>query len=134
MPWADYIRQRLAAVGYCAQAILEELRERGYMGGYDTVKRFVRPLRAEAMIQATMRFETLPGRQGQADWGQCWTWIGGKRVQVHLFVLTLGCSRRMFAMVTRDEKLETFIRCHVEAFDHFGGIPYEMSPPMIKVL
>ncbi len=125
-PWADYIRQRLAAVGYCAQAILEELRERGYTGGYDAVKRFIRPLRKEARIQATMRFETPPGRQGQADWGQCWSWIGGRRLQVHLFVLALGYSRRMFSVATRDEKLGTFIRCHTEAFDHFGGIPQEI--------
>ncbi|MCE5281044.1 MAG: IS21 family transposase [Deltaproteobacteria bacterium] len=125
-PWADYIRQRLAAVGYCAQAILEELRERGYTGGYDAVKRFIRPLRKEAQIQATIRFETPPGRQGQADWGQCWTWIGGRRLQVHLFVLALGYSRRMFSVATRDEKLGTFIRCHTEAFDHFGGIPQEI--------
>jgi len=37
----DYILRRLAAVGFCAQAIFEELRVRGYTGSYDVVKRFV---------------------------------------------------------------------------------------------
>ena len=69
-PYQEYILQRLAAVGYCAQAIFEELQGRGYRGSYQTIKRFVGPLRQEAEIEATVRFETPPGQQGQADWGQ----------------------------------------------------------------
>lgn len=42
-PYKEYIRQRLASVGYYAQSIFEELQERGYTGGYDTVKKYVRP-------------------------------------------------------------------------------------------
>ena len=52
----------VAAVGYCAQAVFEELRVRGYTGGYDTVRRFVGPLREEANLEETVRFETPPGR------------------------------------------------------------------------
>ena len=51
-PYKDYILRRLAAVRYCAQAIFEELRVRGYTGSYDLIKRFVSPLRAEASIEA----------------------------------------------------------------------------------
>lgn len=47
-PFESFIRERLAAVGYCARSIFEELQGRGYMGSYDAVKRFVSPLRAEA--------------------------------------------------------------------------------------
>jgi transposase len=97
-PYEDYILERLAAVGYCAQSIFEELGIRGYTGSYDMVKRFVSPLRAEALIEATVRFETPPRRQGQSDWGQCWTTLGGKTTKIHLFVLTLGFSRRMLSM------------------------------------
>lgn len=121
-----YIRQRLAAVGFCAQAIFEELRERGYSGSYSTVRRFIQPLREEAQREATVRFETPPGQQAQVDWGQAWVILGGKHVKVHLFVMTLGYSRKMFALATRDEKLPTFIACHLEAFDCFGGVPHEL--------
>lgn len=124
--WKDFIRQRLPAVGYCAQAVFEELRTLGFEGSYDTVKRFVHPLREAMKVEATVRFETPPGRQGQVDWGQCWTGLGGRRARVHLFVFTLGYSRRLFARATRDEKLATFLNCHVEAFDHFGGIPHDI--------
>lgn len=125
-PYRQYILQRLAAVGYCAQAIYEELQVRGYPGSYDIVKRFVSPLRREAEIEATVRFETPPGQQGQADWGQCWTIIAGKRVKVHLFVLTLGYSRRMYAVATSDEKMPAFLRSHEEAFEHLGGVTHEI--------
>ena len=122
----DFIKTRLEAVGYCAQSIFEELRERGYRGGYDTVRRFIKPLREEAFAEPTLRYETPPGRQGQADWGQCWTSLGGKRSRIHLFVMTLGYSRKHFAKSTEDEKLPTFLTCHKEAFDHFGGVPHEI--------
>ncbi len=125
-PHKSYILKRLAAVGYCAQAIYEELRVMGYRGSYDVIKRFVSPLRKEAEIEATVRFETPPGRQGQADWGQCWTMIADKRVKVHLFVLTLGYSRRMYAVATVDEKMPAFLRSHEEAFEFLGGVPHEI--------
>ncbi|NTU51539.1 MAG: IS21 family transposase [Candidatus Aminicenantes bacterium] len=125
-PHREYILQRLAAVGYCAQAIYEELQVRGYQGSYDIVKRFVSPLRKEADIEATVRFETPPGRQGQADWGQCWTIVAGRRVKVHLFVLTLGYSRRMYAVATADEKMPAFLRSHEEAFEFLGGVTHEI--------
>jgi len=131
-PFREYILQRVAAVGYCGQAVFEELRVRGYTGGYDTVRRFVGPLREEANLEATVRFETPPGRQGQADWGQCWTMVGGKRTKVHLFVLTLGYSRRMYAVAAADEKMPAFLRSHEEAFEFLGGVPHEIIYDNLK--
>jgi transposase len=125
-PYKDFIRQRLAAVGYCARSIYEELVDQGYPGSYDTVKLFVRPLRREAQAVATVRFETPPGKQAQVDWGQCWSVLAGKRFKVHLFVMTLGYSRRMFATGTWNEQLPTFLRSHEDAFDHFGGLTHEI--------
>jgi len=131
-PYKSYILQRLAAVGYCARSIYEELQARGFPGCYDTVKRFVSPLRTGVFQEATMRFETPPGRQGQADWGQCWTTIAGKGVKVHLFVMTLGYSRRLYAEATLDEKLPSFLRCHEAAFAHLGGVPHEIVYDNLK--
>jgi transposase len=52
--------------------------------------------------------------------------IGAKRTKVHLFVLTLGYSRRMYAVATADEKLSAFLRSHEEAFEFLGGVPHEI--------
>ena len=68
---AAYLRQRAAEVGYSARVLFQELRQRQYRGSYETVKRFVRPLR-EKQLQAAVtrtRFETPPGLRGQIDWG-----------------------------------------------------------------
>jgi len=51
------------AVGYCDRSVFEEIQGRDYQGSYDAVKRFVNPLRKEAFPEATVRFETPPGRQ-----------------------------------------------------------------------
>lgn len=125
-PYYDYIHRRLPAVGYCARSIYEEIHQRGYNGSYDTVKIYVRPLRKQAATKATVRFETPAGKQGQVDWGQCWTLLAGKRMKIHIFVMTLSYSRRLYATATFDEKLPTFIKCHEKAFDHFGGLPHEL--------
>ena len=114
-PYEEHIRQRLPAGGL-VRPIFEELRPKGY-GGYATVRRLC-TLREEAP-GGTVRFET---RQQQArSMGAV-----GRRlphsVSVHLFVMTLGYSRRLFARGTLDEKLPTFIGCHEAAFEHFGGM------------
>ena len=62
---AEYVRRRAAEVGYSAQVLFQELRRRQYRDSYETVERFVRPLR-ETQLQAAAtrtRFETRPGRQ-----------------------------------------------------------------------
>jgi len=71
-PHAEYLRERAERVDYSAQILLQELRPRGYRGSYETVKLFVRPLRALRLAaeRALIRFETPPGRQSQIDWGQ----------------------------------------------------------------
>ena len=95
-PHAAYLRRRAAEVGYSAQVLFQELRRRQYAGSYETVKRFVRPLR-ETQLHAAVtrtRFETPPGLQSQIDWGQARVWLGAQREIRHIFVLTLGFSRR----------------------------------------
>ncbi len=68
-PYADHLRERASRVGYSAQILFQELRQRGYRGSYDTVKLFVQPLRAAQLgaERALRRFETPPGQQSQID-------------------------------------------------------------------
>jgi transposase len=94
----------------------------GYEGSYPTVQRFVRTLRTAAQPeQATMRYETEPAEQAQVDWGMIGVWIGETRVKVHLFVMVLGFSRRIFARAYEHEKLGNLLDGHEAAFGHFGG-------------
>jgi transposase len=127
-PYLDYIQRRGMEVDYNAYRIFQELQAQGYAGGYEMVKLAVRPLRAERdrLAEATLRFETAPGRQAQVDWGTTWAQIGEQRVRVQLFVMVLGYSRRLYVEFTRNQTLGSLLACHQQAFDWFGGLTEEI--------
>lgn len=74
-----------------------ELQGLGFSGGVQQVRRAIRPWRAEVRwaAVATIRYETGPGEQAQVDFGQLRIWLGERGERVHLFVVTLGYSRRL---------------------------------------
>lgn len=120
----EYLLKRAPMVGYSARILYQELvANRGYRGSYDTVKLFIRPLRQllEQAERTQVRFETPAGLQSEVDWGQARVWFGQKPVEVHLFVLTLGYSRRSFYCAMAREKLGEFLEAHERAFEYFGG-------------
>lgn len=124
-----WLTERAPQVGYSAQILFQELRaSRGYVGGYDTVRNAVRPLRVEATVAALTqrRFETGPGEQAQVDWGQVRTRFGAEPVEVHIFVMTLGYSRRAWAEGYRNERLGALLAAHEHAFAHFCGTTAEI--------
>jgi len=115
-------------VDYRAQVLYQEIKDQGYQGSYWPVRVFVRPFRDEQrrLAEATIRFETAPGQQAQVDWGSLLVLIGGQLIRIRIFVYVLGFCRRLFAKATLNEKIETLIDCHHEAFDHFGGRTQEI--------
>jgi len=121
---ARFLHARAPEVQYSARILFQELRQaHGYRGSYETVKRFVRPLRTaeQAAERATVRFETPPGQQSQIDWGQARIHFRSRPVILHVFILTLGYSRRSFHEPCVGETLSQFLDAHERAFDYFGG-------------
>ena len=112
---ADVVRQELAT-------------EHGITVSLRTVERAVVGLRRElaAEARATVRFETPPGRQLQIDFGATGVVIGEEVVRVHLFVATLGCSRRNFVAAFRHERQTAWMSGLEMAFAHFAGVPREV--------
>jgi len=123
-----WLKERAPQVRYSARILFQELKRLGYEGGYDTVKIAVRPLRVEASAESLTqtRFETEPGEQAQVDWGQVTVRFGAEPTKVHVFVMTLGFSRRGWAEGFADEQMASFLSAHERAFDHFGGRTEEM--------
>jgi len=116
------IKAKLKA-GQNAQSIYQDLcAEENYRGSYDSVKRYVRKLnKKDPKLYA--RIETLPGVEAQVDFGQgSPTLKNGRYVKPWLFVMTLSNSRKSFEKVVWHQDVETFIRCHEEAFESFGGV------------
>ena len=120
--YEDVIAKRFAEVGYNAMVLYRELQDAGYDGSPRSVRRFVGRLREAARPEvATLRFETGPGEQAQVDWGMIGVWIGEVRIKVHLFVMVLGFSRRIFVRAYEHERLSNLLDAHQAAFEHFGG-------------
>jgi len=121
---AAFLTARAPEVRYSAQILYRELtRHHGFRGSYATVRRFVRPLRVVEQIAAgtVTRFETPPGVQSQIDWGESWVRFRSGPLKMHLFVLTLGYSRRAYYGGFPNEQLGQFLEAHERAFAHFGG-------------
>lgn len=122
---AAWLGQRGPEVGWNARVLHRELGTQGFLGSYQQVQRALQPLRSTRQwaARATMRFETGPGEQAQIDFGQLRVWIADVATTVHLFVFTLGFSRRTVAYPYRDERLDSLLDGHERAFRHFGGVP-----------
>jgi transposase len=126
---AGWLTERAPQVHYSARILFQELRaDRDYRGSYETVRDALRPLRAEASAASLTqcRFETEPGEQAQADWGEVLVRFAEGPATVHIFVLTLGYSRRAWAEGYEHERMESLLVAHEHGFAHLGGLTREI--------
>ena len=107
-----------------ATRLFDMITPRGYTGSVVQLRRYVRAIRPPSHQEAFFRLRTLPGEQAQVDWGCFGTILIGKAKRaLSCFVMVLGWSRAVFACFTLDQTLESFVRCHVHAFEWLGGVP-----------
>ena len=117
-----------------AKAIYHRLEERGFDGSYSAVYRYVRKLKGEDP-KATVRVERPPGEEAQVDFGYAGTMIDpgtGKKRRTWAFVMTLSWSRHQYVEFVFDQKIETWLRCHRNAFTFFEGIPQRVVIDNLK--
>ena len=123
-PYKPYLRQRFAAGVGNAEVLLREIRAQGYQGGHSILREFIHPLRQPRQPVTTIRFETEPGEQAQVDLGRViYTGVDGKVHHRWAFVMVLSWSRAIYVEFIRHANVESFLRCHVHAFEAHGGIP-----------
>jgi hypothetical protein len=69
----QYLRERFEACGLSAVRLHGEIKAMGFAGSLVTVRRYLQSLKPEQerLRKLTVRFETPPGKQAQADWGDC---------------------------------------------------------------
>jgi transposase len=131
--YVDYLRQRMDAGVWNAHKLYTEIKARGYTGSETRVRAWIHPLREARMAQATVRFETEPGQQAQVDWGHFGTiQHQGRQMHLYAFVMTLGWSRAMYLEFTTSADEATWLRCHLNAFRYFGGVPREILHDNLK--
>ena len=125
----EWLRERFFRHGGNADVVRQELAsELGIVIGLRSVELRVYRWRRElkAQMRATVRFETAPGHQMQIDFGDTRVWIGGERVRVHLFVATLGYSRRLHIRASLRERQADWFEGMEGAFLRFSGVPAEV--------
>lgn len=127
--------ERLLGEGVEKMAILARLREdHGYPGTYSSLWRFANRL-CPQQPEAHVRVHTGPGEEAQVDFtpvGQLYDPQRGKLRVAYAFVMTLGFSRHQYAELVFDQKVSTWIACHRNAFESFGGVPRKVVPDNLK--
>jgi transposase len=129
-PFKDYLRERFERYQLSAVRLFAEIQGMGYSGSLPTVRRFVQRLKGPSrrLRQVTVRYETPPGKQAQADWADCGRFTGGDGVAftVYVFVMVLSYARMLFVQFTTSMRLAQLLRCHSLAFEYFGGLPAQI--------
>jgi len=112
--------------------IHEELQAMGANTSYSAVKRYIAEIKGRTDVH--IRFHTKPGEEAQVDFG----YVGltpdseGKRRKTWVFNMRLSYSRLDYYECVYDQKVETFIQCHINAFRFFKGIPAKVKIDNLK--
>ena len=114
------------------EVMFARLKRMGYEGGISIVKDFVHPLRPVSGHVPVQRYETSPGQQMQFDWGEFVYEQDGEQRRVYGLVAILGYSRMRFVCFTKRCDTTTLIRCLLQAFEYFGGLPQVMLTDRMK--
>ncbi len=137
--WLAQVEQ-LMGKGLKPRALYDRLRqeEGGFTGSYWAVKRLYRRLKRARGVQGediAIPVDTQPGEIAQVDFGYV-GWLhdpqANKLRRAWVFVMVLGYSRHMWAKVVFDQKTETWLMLHKEAFAAFGGCVETVVPDNLK--
>lgn len=127
-PYKPYLLQRIKEGTTNCVVLLEEIQTQGYEGKSTILREFVKPYRAAPKKQATVRYETAPGRQAQVDWAEeiGEFYVDGRKRSLYAFLIILSYSRKRYIEFTTDMTQETLMKCHMNAFAYFQGIPQQL--------
>lgn len=112
-------RERLTMI-----RVFEELRSRGYAGGYDAVRRYARGWRRERVAVTAAAHVPLsfdPGEAYQFDWSHEIVLINGTTVTIKVAHVRLCHSRMLYVRAYPRESQEMVFDAHDKAFAFFEG-------------
>ena len=112
-------RERLTMI-----RLFEELRGRGYSGGYDAVRRYARGWKRERVAVTAAAHVPLsfdPGEAYQFDWSHEIVLINGTTVTIKVAHVRLCHSRMLYVRAYPRESQEMVFDAHDKAFAFFEG-------------
>lgn len=111
-----------------APVIAQRLQPLGYTGGTTIIKDYLRAVRqSSAARRAYVRMEPAAGERFDIDWGHFGALVyNGATRKLYAFCLVECHSRKMYLEFTHSQSFETFVRCHMHAFEAMTGIAREL--------
>ena len=134
-PFKAVIDKMIANGIFNCVVIYERLQELGYIGGITIIKDYVKDMRPARSSPAAKRYETPPGKQAQMDWGI--THYIDENGAVHktpVFTMIMGNSRSKYIEFTKRCDFYSLIKCIVNAFEYFGGVPQIVLTDRMKTV
>ena len=123
-PYRAFVLEQLAQQADCMSLeILRRAKLAGYTGSKSAMYALVasvRPVSAKPIV----RFEGLAGEFSQHDFGEVDVrFLNGTKKRIHFFASRLKFSRWVQVTLVDNEQVEPLLRCLVEHFAAFGGVP-----------
>lgn len=107
-----------------ASRLFHMVKDRGYPGREGHFRSIITRVRPCRVPEAYLRLKTLPGEQGQVDWGHFGKIIVGRAKRMLVaFVMVLSWSRAIFLRFFLGQQLSNFLRGHEAAFEAYQGVP-----------
>jgi transposase len=106
-------------------SVLHEVlvREHGFTGSYQAVRRYLRRRFAAPPVQAVRRVETPPGVQAQHDWFEWQARVDGEHRPLYGLIGTLAHCRATFVWVSPTMTQLAWQTGHLALFHRYGGVP-----------
>jgi transposase len=122
--------------GQCKNYIvlIRKLNENGFKGSYSSLLRYISKYK-DMREDPVFRIETKPGEYAQVDFG----YMGhiydremNELVKAWVFVMVLCYSRDAYYEIVKNQNIKTWCKCHIHAFEYFGGVPEIIIPDNLK--
>lgn len=131
-PYKERIIEWLEKEGLNGLKTFKRLQSEGILVSYATVKMYLANIKKRDDI--FVRIQTAPGEEAQVDFGYVGLTLNnnGKKRKTWVFNMRLSYSRLDYYEKVYDQRVETFIQCHINAFAYFKGIPETVRVDNLK--
>jgi transposase len=100
-------------------------RDHEYPLSYSSFKRYMN-IKYPKQPRNCLRIEVKAAEEAQVDFGSAGMMYDpetGRMRRAHIFILTLSYSRLPYVEFVFDQGQVTWVKCHMHAFEFFGGVP-----------
>ncbi len=102
-----------------ATVLFREIIEQEYKGSLSLLRQFLYEFKQSNQKEDNIiRFETPPGKKMKIDWAE----FNRGKDRLCALIATLGFSRMSYVEFVDNEKIDTLLKCLINAFEYFGGL------------